>query len=161
MPLVIRELPELAKVLGDVSYVIVDLTARAYEGVAAVEIAAHSENHVLAVGQHDDAELRRRALEAGAEQVYPYRLLFERGPTRSRNGSRARRRLVDRLQSCVNADGRASAVVERPTIPVDAVRAASGCRCACGRRPRRRGRADRRRGRPALTTATWRCHWSA
>jgi DNA-binding response OmpR family regulator len=80
MPLVIRDLPELAKVLGDVSYVIVDLTARAYEGVAAVEIAAHGQNHVLAVGQHDDAELRRRALEAGAEQVYPYRLLFERGP---------------------------------------------------------------------------------
>jgi hypothetical protein len=31
------------------------------------------------VGQHDDRELRARALEAGADRVVPYRLLFERG----------------------------------------------------------------------------------
>jgi hypothetical protein len=35
---------------------------------------------VVAVGQHDDAELRRAALGAGAERVYTYRALFENGP---------------------------------------------------------------------------------
>jgi len=34
----------------------------------------------LAVGQHDDVELRKRALAAGAERVYAYRKLFEDGP---------------------------------------------------------------------------------
>ena len=35
---------------------------------------------VLAVGQHDDVELRRRALAAGASRVHPYRRVFEDGP---------------------------------------------------------------------------------
>jgi hypothetical protein len=35
---------------------------------------------VLAVGQHDDRDLRRRALDAGALRVYPYRRLFDDGP---------------------------------------------------------------------------------
>jgi electron transfer flavoprotein alpha/beta subunit len=35
---------------------------------------------VLAVGQHDDHELRKRALAAGADRVYAYRKLFEDGP---------------------------------------------------------------------------------
>ena len=35
---------------------------------------------MLAVGQHDDLELRKRALAAGAERVYAYRKLFEDGP---------------------------------------------------------------------------------
>ena len=35
---------------------------------------------MLAVGQHDDVELRKRALDAGAERVYAYRKLFEDGP---------------------------------------------------------------------------------
>jgi len=36
--------------------------------------------HVLAVGQHDDHELRKRALACGADRVLAYRKLFEEGP---------------------------------------------------------------------------------
>jgi len=35
---------------------------------------------VLAVGPHDDIDLRRRALSSGAERVLAYRKLFEAGP---------------------------------------------------------------------------------
>ena len=63
-----------------VSHVIVDLTARAYDGVAAVREAAGTGARVVAVGQHDDAALRKAAIEAGAERVYTYRALFEDGP---------------------------------------------------------------------------------
>lgn len=59
---------------------IVDLTARAYDGVAAVRVATEAGARVVAVGQHDDAELRRAALAAGAERVFTYRALFEHGP---------------------------------------------------------------------------------
>ena len=57
-----------------------DLTARAYDGVAAIAVAHAGGRPVLAVGQHDDVELRRRALDAGADRVQPYRRLFEDGP---------------------------------------------------------------------------------
>jgi DNA-binding NarL/FixJ family response regulator len=63
-----------------VDRVIVDLTARAYDGVEAIALAHATGRPVLAVGQHDDAELRRRALAAGADRVHPYRQLFEDGP---------------------------------------------------------------------------------
>ena len=35
---------------------------------------------VLAVGQHDDVDLRKRALARGADKVLAYRKLFEDGP---------------------------------------------------------------------------------
>jgi len=60
--------------------VIVDLTARAYDGVEAIATARAAGRPVLAVGQHDDHELRKRALAAGADRVYAYRKLFEDGP---------------------------------------------------------------------------------
>ncbi len=60
--------------------VIVDLTARAYDGVSAVAMAHAAGKPVLAVGPHDDVDLRRRALAAGADRVHPYRRLFEDGP---------------------------------------------------------------------------------
>jgi DNA-binding response OmpR family regulator len=63
-----------------VGRVIVDLTALAYDGVAAIERATSAGARVLAVGQHDDLELRHRALQAGAERVFAYRKLFEDGP---------------------------------------------------------------------------------
>jgi DNA-binding NarL/FixJ family response regulator len=62
------------------SHAIIDLTARAYDGVAAVREAAGTGARVVAVGQHDDAALRRAAIEAGAERVFTYRALFEDGP---------------------------------------------------------------------------------
>ena len=59
---------------------IVDLTALAYDGIAAIETARAAGARVLAVGQHDDHDLRKRALAAGADRVYAYRKLFDDGP---------------------------------------------------------------------------------
>ena len=79
-PTPVRSLDGLVAALPGVDRVIVDLTARAYDGVAAIETARAQGRPVLAVGQHDDHELRRRALAAGAERVFAYRKLFEDGP---------------------------------------------------------------------------------
>ncbi len=77
-----RSLDAFRGLLADetVERAIVDLTARAYDGVAALELARDSGRPSLAVGQHDDQELRRRARDAGAGRVYAYRKLFEDGP---------------------------------------------------------------------------------
>ena len=76
-----RRLPELAAAAdGGLDLAIVDLTARAYDGVEAIVRIAGPGRRVLAVGQNDDVALRRRALDAGAERVYAYRKLFEDGP---------------------------------------------------------------------------------
>ena len=77
--------PRLARRLDDLGQlaapaVIVDLTARAYDGIAAIRQAAGAGARVVAVGQHDDAALRKAALEAGASRVFTYRALFEDGP---------------------------------------------------------------------------------
>jgi hypothetical protein len=61
------------------THAVVDLTARAYDGLAAVRVAAAAGLRVLCVGQHDDHALRRAALAAGAERVFAYRKLFENG----------------------------------------------------------------------------------
>ncbi len=79
-PVAARDLATFVAALEGATLAIVDLTARAYDGVAAVEQATASGARVLAVGQHDDLDLRRRALAAGAERVYAYRKLFEDGP---------------------------------------------------------------------------------
>jgi hypothetical protein len=65
--------------LAGASHAIVDLTARAYDGISAVRSAHDAGIRVVAVGQHDDAELRCAALDAGAERVFTYRALFEGG----------------------------------------------------------------------------------
>jgi DNA-binding NtrC family response regulator len=79
-PHAVRDADELQAALPGAGAVIVDLTARAYDGVAAVAAVAASGVPVLAVGQHDDLGLRRAALTAGAGRVYAYRKLFEDGP---------------------------------------------------------------------------------
>ena len=82
-PKPIRRLAELEALLADpgaTPFVLVDLTARAYDGVAAIRLAAGAGARVVAVGQHDDLEMRKTALAAGAERVYAYRKLFEDGP---------------------------------------------------------------------------------
>jgi electron transfer flavoprotein alpha/beta subunit len=61
-------------------FAIIDLTARAYDPMAAIERAASAGVHVLAVGQHDDVDQRKRALARGADKVLAYRKLFEDGP---------------------------------------------------------------------------------
>jgi DNA-binding response OmpR family regulator len=75
-----RTAPGLDALLPDVDLVIVDLTARAYDGVVAIAAAAAAGRPILAVAQHDDHDLRKRALQAGADRVYAYRKLFEDGP---------------------------------------------------------------------------------
>jgi ActR/RegA family two-component response regulator len=81
-----RRLEDLAGLLGEAAaggpaaHAIVDLTARAYDGVEAVRAAAGAGARVIAVGQHDDLALRRSATAAGAERVFTYRALFEDGP---------------------------------------------------------------------------------
>lgn len=76
----VRTLDALEAALPSVERVVVDLTARAYDGVAAVAFASGAGRPVLAVGQHDDAVIRRAAIAAGADRVHPYRRLFEDGP---------------------------------------------------------------------------------
>ena len=76
----VRTLAALSQALPAADAVIVDLTARAYDGVVAVRRASEAGRRVLAVGQHDDADVRRRALAAGADRVFAYRKLFEDGP---------------------------------------------------------------------------------
>lgn len=60
--------------------VIVDLNGRAYDGIAAVAAAAQAGQTVIAVGQHDDGETRKRALAAGARRVFSYNKMFSDGP---------------------------------------------------------------------------------
>ena len=72
--------PELDKALVCADFAIVDLTAHAYDPVAAVERARSAGARVLAVGPHDDVALRKRAFVAGAEKVLAYSKLFEDGP---------------------------------------------------------------------------------
>lgn len=50
--------------------VVVDLSARAFDGVGAVAAAAAAGLTVIAISQHEEHELRKRALAAGARHVY-------------------------------------------------------------------------------------------
>jgi DNA-binding response OmpR family regulator len=72
--------PEFDRALECADIAIVDLTARAYDPLTAIERACASGVRVFAVGQHDDIELRKRAFTRGAERVYAYRKLYEDGP---------------------------------------------------------------------------------
>jgi DNA-binding response OmpR family regulator len=78
-PRLIRRIEDLTWA-GTGTPVLVDLTARAYDGVAAVRAARAAGARVVAVGQHDDQALRKAATEAGASRVFTYRALFEDGP---------------------------------------------------------------------------------
>jgi hypothetical protein len=71
---------EFDRVLVCADLAIVDMTASAYDALSAIERARSSGARVIAVGQHDDIDLRKRALARGAERVYAYRKLFEDGP---------------------------------------------------------------------------------
>lgn len=81
-PETVHDAGELAAHLaaGGIGAVVIDLAARAYDGIAALGTAAATGLPVLAIGQHDDVDLRRRALAAGASWVHSYRTMFERGP---------------------------------------------------------------------------------
>lgn len=58
---------------------IVDLAARRFDGVAAVERVTAARLPVIAVAEHDDQLTRKRALSAGATRVFSYRKFFEDG----------------------------------------------------------------------------------
>jgi hypothetical protein len=72
--------PEFDRSLVDSDLAIIDMTATAYDPLLAIERARSSGARVIAVGQHDDIALRKRALARGAERVFAYRKLFEDGP---------------------------------------------------------------------------------
>ena len=59
---------------------VVDLFARRYDGVAAVRAIAAVPLPVIAVAEHDDGEVRRAALDAGALRVFSYNKFFTDGP---------------------------------------------------------------------------------
>ncbi|HET7702367.1 MAG TPA: hypothetical protein VFK35_03135 [Candidatus Limnocylindrales bacterium] len=79
-PRSVRTADAFAAGLSGAGGAIVDLTARAYDGLAAIAAARDAGVAVLAVGQHDDHVLRRNALAVGADRVLAYRKLFEDGP---------------------------------------------------------------------------------
>lgn len=79
-PVPARTLAGFAAALPGAAGVVVDLTARAYDALAALRLAAAADLPAIAVGQHDDPELRRAARAAGAARVHTYRALFEGGP---------------------------------------------------------------------------------
>lgn len=60
--------------------VVVDLNGRTYDGVEAVAAAAAAGTPTIAVGQHEDIDLRKRALAAGARRVYSYNKMHTDGP---------------------------------------------------------------------------------
>ena len=72
--------PEFDRALVCADLAIIDLTASAYDALTAIERARSTGTRVVAVGQHDDLDMRKRALARGAERVYAYRKLFEDGP---------------------------------------------------------------------------------
>jgi DNA-binding NarL/FixJ family response regulator len=80
-PRTVRSAAGLDAAVASVDAVIVDLTARGYDGLVAATSAVSAGRPTLAVGQHDDAEIRRRALDAGAAFVPYRRLADERGAT--------------------------------------------------------------------------------
>jgi DNA-binding NarL/FixJ family response regulator len=59
---------------------IVDLFARRSDGVEAVRRLAAAGVPVIAVAEHDDMALRKRAIAAGAQRVWSYNKLFTDGP---------------------------------------------------------------------------------
>ena len=68
--------------LGDVNSIsgaVVDLAARRFDGVAAIERVAAARLPVIAVAEHDDQLTRARARKAGALRVFSYRKFFEDG----------------------------------------------------------------------------------
>jgi DNA-binding response OmpR family regulator len=79
-PVAARSVEAFTANLASVDAAIVDLTSRAYDGLAMIAAARDAAVPVLAVGQHDDHVLRRDALAVGADRVLAYRKLFDDGP---------------------------------------------------------------------------------
>lgn len=78
-PVGLRTAALLRASLSTLDGCVVDLTARSYDGIACVALVASAHVPCVAVGQHDDADERQAARDAGAAKVYAYRTLFEHG----------------------------------------------------------------------------------
>jgi DNA-binding response OmpR family regulator len=74
-PVVARRADEI-----QAGFAVIDLGGRAYDGVDAVRSAVAAGAVVLGVGQHEDVDLRKAALAAGARRVLSYNKLFSDGP---------------------------------------------------------------------------------
>jgi hypothetical protein len=72
---------ELDRDLSSAGGVIVDLTARNYDAVAAIERSVAAGRRVICLGPHEDEALRARALAAGAARVYTYNQVHTHGST--------------------------------------------------------------------------------
>ena len=80
-PVAVRSAAALEAALDSgVRRAIVDLTARAYDPLAAIALAVGAGWSVLAIGPHDDHAARKEALAAGATRVLAYRKLADDGP---------------------------------------------------------------------------------
>jgi CheY-like chemotaxis protein len=79
VPVPARTAGAFATSLAAADGVLVDLTARAYDGLAALTAARDAGIPAIAVAQHDDVPLRQAAKAGGASRVYAYRALFEHG----------------------------------------------------------------------------------
>jgi CheY-like chemotaxis protein len=77
----VKSVEELDREIAATDAVMVDLTARNYDPIAAIERCRTAEREVICVGPHEDAELRRRALAAGAVRVLTYNQVHTHGPT--------------------------------------------------------------------------------
>lgn len=64
---------------------LVDLAGRRFDPLDGIWVASEAGLPVLAVGQHEDLDLRHRALEAGARGWISYNAFYRRGPTRVRD----------------------------------------------------------------------------
>lgn len=60
-------------------FALIDLGGRAYDGLAVVRAAASAGATVLCVAQHEDVDLRKSALAAGAKRVLSYNKMFSDG----------------------------------------------------------------------------------
>ena len=66
--------------LSGVTNAVVDLGGRRYDGITAVSQLSRAGASVAAVCNHEDVALRKRALEAGASQVWSYNRFHREGP---------------------------------------------------------------------------------
>jgi len=79
VPVRLRSAAALESALPTLGACVVDLTARAYDGMACLRTARAAAVPTAAVGQHDEPDTRRGALDAGAAYVWVYRALADHG----------------------------------------------------------------------------------